>query len=154
MYTKQEKEADKIGRLMMRKVVTSKKASLVIDNENKTHFRFWVFDCDLQDAAFFHIPLIGTKHDLFSFSILANKFEGWKWRHFCGWPRATLTLVTPLIKWCRFGEKMSKIRKLTLECYIIDKSVETFCILLHDFWWMVSTECKCTNDHLKLYMLA
>jgi len=40
MYTKQEKEADKIGRLMMRKVVTSKKASLVIDNENKTHFRF------------------------------------------------------------------------------------------------------------------
>jgi len=68
-------------------VATSrKKLTLIIDNENKTHFSWCVFDCDLQNALLILISLISTKHDLLSFQIFVSKFESWKGRHFYGGP--------------------------------------------------------------------
>jgi len=45
------KKRKKIGKVMMRKVATSRKKQESLSTiKNKTHFSLWVFDCDLHDA--------------------------------------------------------------------------------------------------------
>jgi len=55
-----------------------------------------VFDSDVQSALLFIISLTSTYHDLLSFQIVVSKFKEWKRQHFCGRPRATLSIATPL----------------------------------------------------------
>jgi len=63
-----------------------KKARLIIDNENKTHFSLWVFDCDLQDALVILISL--NKHETWS-SFILNSCQIW------GVERAALSWSAP-----------------------------------------------------------
>jgi len=37
-------------------------------------------------VSFSLISFISTEHNFLSFQIILNKFEGWKGRHFYGWP--------------------------------------------------------------------
>jgi len=57
------------------------------------------------------------KHDLFSFLILVSKFERRKGRHFYGWPRAALSLATPLeVTYCNVSRAPCSEHERLLWC--------------------------------------